>query len=167
MNRVYNTIAIVVALLPVACGNQTMPADGRVCIDPALAPEQAELVLDAIDIWRADSGGRVKLEAAIGTTDTRDDCDTDVRAVSLGAGEHVGYTDRRPNVTPRIRIDFGGVVSRVPYYVPGYGAAVIAHELGHAMGAEHSDSGHDLMYAVLTDQRHTTVADVAQVLDQQ
>jgi hypothetical protein len=159
-----NRIAILVALLAVACGNQAVPTDGRVCIDPSLDPEQAEMVLDAIDMWRDDSGGRVTIEAVMGTTDTRDDCDTDVRAVSLGGATQVAYTDRRPTVAPRIRVDFAGIAARAPYYAPGYGAAAIAHELGHAMGAEHSDDSCDLMHAVLTNQRRATPADVAQVV---
>jgi hypothetical protein len=141
-------------LLALVVGCQYAPRDGVVCIDPAMAPEHAEAVLDAVELWREASSGAVALRPRI-SDPSADDCDIDVRTRSSLSS--TGHTDYEPGVTPRVRMNWA-------LMVPSQYAPAVAHELGHAMGAKHSDHKQDLMHEVVQEQQRLTLADVEQVL---
>jgi hypothetical protein len=134
---------------------QFAPPDGVVCIDPALPAEHAAIALGAVALWCADSGGRVALRPRIAEP-AAEACDVDVRQGVAHAGDRPCHTAHEPGTTPRVRCDFSALH-------PLQAVPAMAHELGHAMGAEHSPCACDLMYPVLTNQQHATAADIAQV----
>jgi hypothetical protein len=143
-------------LLALIAGCQYAPRDAVVCIEPAMAsePERAQAALDGVDLWLEDSSGAVALRPRFADP-TGEGCEIDLRT------DHTlptsGHTDYAPGVAPRVRINWA-------LMVPSQYAPVIAHELGHAMGAEHSEHEHDLMHAVVQDQQRLTLADIEQVL---
>lgn len=146
-----------VLLTAAACNpfRTVVPLDGTVCVRPGSQDAVVEATLDAAERWRQASGGRVDLAVLVSDDAS---CDLEVAGAILGdaAGRCLYYGD------PEILLDVYSYGRD-----PGGLAQTMVHELGHAMGADHSEVVTDVMFHVQTEgvTRQVSPGDLRQVYD--
>lgn len=145
MNRI--VLLILVAVLASACASPTR----AVWFDAALEAE----TMTAIDAWNA------KLDVACPGVRLALAADRSSADIIVDVG--------RPTTKGKVGEELGGDIVIDPTFTrdyPGTVPAVIAHELGHALGAHHTNVKSDLMYGSNLPYDRSpepTVADVSQV----
>ena len=104
-------------------------------IDPAFSAEEVASITEASHAWEAVLDARVKLTSAVGACrgDNHEICvhsATKSQIVALGIPSTIGFTNR------------SGISDRADVYLlVTDGVRAVAHELGHAMGLEHTQAG--------------------------
>lgn len=128
----------------------------NVYIDPSFTFEQRSDIVAACRMWQ-ESDAKPVLNITIG------ECKESSICVFPVAWDAVGKLCNNPEAGAcTFQKDYGGDI----YIVGGNVPAMIAHEIGHAMGLDHNDIENTLMYPYLSnvDQKITSV-DIQQYND--
>jgi hypothetical protein len=122
---------IVLALAAMACSepDQLLDPEGHVAVDETFSADTTERIVEAAEMWRQATNGRVNLQLSIGSPPA------EATPVLLweGDGEHDGWTRVGPDERPVMRL-----VAHVQ-------CGVAAHEFGHAMGLGHDHTPGSIM----------------------
>jgi hypothetical protein len=147
-------------LLVTGCGmfRSHLPLDGTVCVRPGSDDTVVEATADAAQAWHDTSGGRINLNVII--ADPADAaCDVTVAAGLLPDASGTCYFS-----TGTAEIILDTIQDRGSR---AWLRRIMTHELGHAMGASHSERAGDIMHTGGTAEElgyYPTDADLAQVL---
>jgi hypothetical protein len=144
--------AYLLAFLPLV-GCAPMPYDGGVvCVQPGSPDWLLEATSLASESWRKASQGQISLSVVEGSGD---ECDATIYAGIIdGAPDGLCYAligEKEITIDPFKDKD-------VPVY------SLVAHELGHAMGADHTDNPKEIMHSPVK-VWEPTVGDVLQIID--
>ena len=126
----------ILAILSTGCLGRLEP-DGLVCLNSD-DPVMLESLEIAIDGWYRSSGGKINLSYIVGNEDK---CDVVISKGLISENDPVGLCYSSPG-RPDIVIDTFKMHSD-EVVLP----LILGHELGHAMGADHSTGVRDTMHS--------------------
>jgi len=161
-----HALACAIALMCCGCGG--LGDSYVVLVDPALSPDESEMVIEAISSWEAvvpvHLSARIAACSGIhdGTICTH--ASTSDQIAAMHATDGVGLAVTLRDSTWHHAVDGGEVfidVATVEAQYKGDFQRIVAHEIGHAMHLDHGRPG-NLMAALVADDAPTpTCADAA------
>lgn len=134
-------LSILLAFVCVACAPKTLGARDPIEIDSAWEPEQVEQIVAAMTEWGTATRGHIAWPVRLSETRSGGQVAWIARGHGTGESDGLGATFMSHDEAPWLSI--GGEVRGAKL------AYTVAHELGHAMGLQHSASG--LMQAEVPD----------------
>lgn len=160
MTTMQRALLILIAVLAGACSRVTLDPQGVVCVQDGTSDETRAALDEAVFGWAQASNDRIALTVRDGIE--HDDCGVLLADGLVGdnTDDHTGNTAYSFTSIPAITIDVFDIHNAVTTVL------VVGHELGHAMGADHTDHAHDTMATAgsFTQNWPPTAADVGQVL---